>query len=98
MTSELTVQKTDPSLLLLTNAAFITLFLFFIDEGYYNFNWMTNWGAWLVFSIYTIVLFLIQVGISKLIEIKVQSAKKVALGIISTTSLGILLLSILLAI
>lgn len=32
--------------------------LFFIDEGYYNFNWMKSIGSWLVFTIYTVVLFL----------------------------------------
>jgi len=96
MTSELTIQKTNTPLLLLANSVFITIFLFFIDEGYYNFKWMTNWGAWLVFSIYTVVLFLTQVGISRLIEIQVNSSKKVAFGMIFTTSLGVLILSILL--
>ncbi|MGB0806603.1 MAG: hypothetical protein ACPGRC_07925 [Salibacteraceae bacterium] len=42
----------------------ITLFvvnaLFFIDEGYYSFYWMLNWGNWVVFIIYFGVLYVIQ--------------------------------------
>lgn len=41
----------------LTIAVIITLFLFYIDEGYYNFNWMLDFGNWFVFVIYVSVLF-----------------------------------------
>lgn len=27
-------------------------FLFFVDEGYYDFRWMSKWGNWIVFFIY----------------------------------------------
>lgn len=30
----------------------IILFLFYIDEGYYNFNWMKQTGNWIVFVLY----------------------------------------------
>lgn len=33
-------------------AVLVTLYLFYIDEGYYNFNWMANAGNWLAFVVY----------------------------------------------
>jgi hypothetical protein len=93
MTTNITAQNKDTSLLLLGNSAFITLFFFFIDEGYYNFNWMTNIGAWFIFALFTVVLFFIQVGISKLVGFKIQSSRKVAVGIIAATSFGVLALA-----
>ncbi|WP_313807471.1 hypothetical protein [Flavobacterium sp.] len=45
------------------NAFLIAQFLFFIDEGYYDFRWMKDIGNWIVFFIYfgilTAVLFLL---------------------------------------
>lgn len=38
----------------------LTSFLFFIDEGYYDFRWMLDPGNWIVFIIYCMVLFAIQ--------------------------------------
>ncbi|MEO8150001.1 MAG: hypothetical protein ABI723_20350 [Bacteroidia bacterium] len=38
----------------------VTLFLFFIDEGYYNFNWMDDAGNWFAFLIYVFLLFTAQ--------------------------------------
>lgn len=35
----------------------LTLFLFFIDEGYYNFNWMSKAGNWMAFLIYVSLFF-----------------------------------------
>lgn len=35
----------------------ITQFLFFIDEGYYDFRWMKSFGNWIVFFIYAGFLF-----------------------------------------
>jgi uncharacterized membrane protein len=37
--------------------------LFFIDEGFYNFYWMLNWGNWLAFILYFTVLYSIQVAL-----------------------------------
>lgn len=52
------------------NSFLITQFFFFIDEGNYNFKWMTNIGNWLIFSVYLIlitgILFLINVGLGKI--------------------------------
>lgn len=35
----------------------IVLFLFYIDEGYYDFRWMLEWGNWVVFIIYLMIVF-----------------------------------------
>ena len=43
--------------LFLITSIVLVLFLFFIDEGYYNFNWMKSFGSWIVFTIYAVVLF-----------------------------------------
>ncbi len=45
---------------LLLYAILITLFLFYIDEGYYNFNWMKERGAWIIFSIYVLLIYGLQ--------------------------------------
>jgi hypothetical protein len=41
-------------------SALLTLFLFYIDEGYYSFRWMLEPGAWIVFGIYTLLFFTCQ--------------------------------------
>ena len=41
----------------LISSLIITCILFFIDEGYYNFNWVLQWGNWLAFGIYATLLF-----------------------------------------
>ncbi|MBX7204368.1 MAG: hypothetical protein K1X81_02985 [Bacteroidia bacterium] len=41
-------------------ASVITAFLFFIDERAFNFNWMLNFGNWILFVIYVLVLTFIQ--------------------------------------
>ena len=35
----------------------IVMFLFYIDEGYYDFRWMLEWGNWVVFIIYLMIVF-----------------------------------------
>lgn len=44
---------------LITSIA-VTVLLFFIDEGYYNFNWMADFGNWVAFAIYVLGLFVFQ--------------------------------------
>lgn len=41
----------------------VSFFLFFLDEGYYNLQWMTRFWNWPIFFIYVLVLFLSQVAI-----------------------------------
>lgn len=35
----------------------LVLFLFYIDEGWYSFRWMLNWGNWIVFVIYLVAIY-----------------------------------------
>ena len=44
-----------------SGAVFMISFLFFIDEGYYNFNWMSEGFSWLIFAFYAIPVFFLQV-------------------------------------
>lgn len=41
-------------------AIVLTNILFFIDEGYYSFVWMTQPGNWFVFSLYVGIIVLFQ--------------------------------------
>lgn len=38
-------------------AYLFTVILVFIDEGAYNFNWIYNWGNWVVYFIYVLGIF-----------------------------------------
>jgi len=38
-------------------ALVITLFLFYIDEGFYDFRWMQNIGNWIVFLFYIAAIY-----------------------------------------
>ena len=48
------------SYLFLIISVVASLFLFYIDEGYYNFQWMKSWGNWIVLIIYAGIIFLVQ--------------------------------------
>ena len=50
----------------------VVLFLFFIDEGYYNFNWMADLGNWVAFVIYFTTILLAQVALRALLFRKVS--------------------------
>ena len=63
----------------------VTLFLFYIDEGFYNFQWMKSWGNWVVFVIYAGVIFLVQQILSlifrKIFKIKGRNHLVTAIGV-----------------
>ena len=69
----------DNLLIPFASAFVITAFLFFIDEGYYDFRWVMNWGNWIVFVIYVIILFPIQWLISHFLFRKYQGIQKALL-------------------
>lgn len=52
---------------LLVSSLMITTVLFYLDEGYYNFNWMGNPGNWMMFILYSGIFFSCQVLVSKFI-------------------------------
>lgn len=61
------------------SAVLITMILFFIDEGYYDFRWMLSWGNWIVFGIYIILLFPVQWLISRFLFVNFIGWKKALL-------------------
>jgi hypothetical protein len=67
-TNTLTIPK-KPSLFLinLLIAFVVTTILFFIDDGYYNFNWTLHLSNWVFFVIYIVSIFLGQTLTEKFI-------------------------------
>jgi len=57
-------------------ATALTLFLFYIDEGYYNFKWMLDAGSWVVYFLYVVVLF----GLFSLVTFSFNSIRKFVVG------------------
>ena len=53
--------------ILLINAVIITCYLFYLDEGNFNFKWMLNIGSWIVFIPYAAVFFFSQFIVSKFV-------------------------------
>jgi len=74
--------------ILSTSAILITLFLFFIDEGNYNFAWVKEPFAWVIFMIYAIPIFLGQVFVSRYIP-KKNPRKKLVLSVLIGSVIGI---------
>lgn len=74
----------DTSVYLFT-AVILTLFLGYIDEGYYNFEWMTEWENWIAFVIYTSVFFLAQLGFSlltaKILPVQIRRILSLLIGL-----------------
>lgn len=55
-----TDRRTNPFLIYLVTSVLITMSLFYIDEGFYDFRWMASIGNWFVFVIYASVIFAFQ--------------------------------------
>ena len=70
----------------------IVMFLFFIDEGYYNMKWMLDGGAWIVFLIYTVLLLPVQLGISEFIFRRATGSRKYRLMLLVAMPATILIL------
>jgi hypothetical protein len=75
-------------------ALLIVLFLFFIDEGYYDFRWMREWGNWFVFGIYLLIFFPLQWVLSRFLLRQVKGWKKVIAMICISIPLTLGLLSL----
>jgi len=70
----------------------IVMFLFFIDEGYYNMKWMLDGGAWFVFFLYTVLLLPVQLGISEFIFRRATGSRKYRLMLLVAMPATILIL------
>jgi putative effector of murein hydrolase len=84
--------KSNGILAMVISTLLITLFLFYIDEGYYDFRWMNEPGNWLAFLIYATVIFLGQLLFFKVLFRNYQGGAKTILSIICGSILGIFLL------
>jgi len=80
----------------LINTLFITNILFFIDEGYNDFRWMSNVGNWIIFIVYVLIIFGIQTLLSQVILRRFISQNKRIISILIGTIIGIALLTIIL--
>ncbi len=75
---------------LLLSAILITALLFFIDEGYYNFDWILSAGAWLVFIMYVIPIFAIQLALNFWVFKKIKGLKRMGLSLVFGTIVGLI--------
>lgn len=73
----------------LTLSVLVTLFLFYIDEGYYNFKWMLNLGNWFIFMLYVGILFSAQMLVIKAIMYKNNNPMLMAIRYTLGIALGI---------
>ena len=78
-------------LILAINAMAITLFLFFIDEGYYNFNWAQEPFAWVIFLMYVVPICICQVLVYTFLLQTFQRVKRIVLASILGTIFGLLI-------
>lgn len=69
----------------------ITQFLFFIDEGYYDFRWMKSVGNWLVFFIYFLIIAAFQLVVFLILQ-KYKPSKAVLISVIFGTVAALFLL------
>lgn len=88
----LPLRKTEDLISPLISAIFIVMFLFFIDEGYYDFRWMKEPGNWVVFVVYMLIFFPVQWGISHFVFHKLNGWKKTAAMVGISLPLSLLLL------
>ncbi len=56
-TENLELQRKYDMLIPFLSALVIVLFLSYIDEGYYDFRWMSDPGSWVAFGMYIAVFF-----------------------------------------
>ena len=91
----LTISKTSNSFLINCIVALVvTTILFFIDDGYYNFNWTLHLSNWVFFVIYMVSIFLAQTLTEKFILKKYSGKNKTILTSLIGVPLGIALLFI----
>lgn len=82
----------NPLLTLIISALVITNVLFFIDEGYYDFRWMANISNWIIFTVYSILIFASQYFIYRVVLMNYKSNGKAGLSILGGTTLFIVAL------
>ena len=53
---EIQLHNNKIHVVIIVSAIVATFFLFYIDEGYYDFRWMRDIGNWFVFLLYVCIL------------------------------------------
>ena len=74
------------------SAAAATIFLFYIDEGAYNFRWMAHAGNWIPFVFYTGILLGIQLFVSEVVLIFFNGRVKTVASVLMSVILVILMM------
>ena len=80
MTSKITFLNNGISVLAISSVI-IVLFLFYIDEGFYNFRWMLNIGNWIAFSIYFTVIYFFQLLVYLLLPKKLENQSRIFISL-----------------
>jgi hypothetical protein len=79
--------------------AFVALvcmaYLFYLDEGFFNWNWMKEPLHWFLLVVYAVPLFLLQEFSSSLLSKKLQGVSKIMVAVFFGGSLGLLMAVIL---
>ena len=75
------VRKWGNPLVFLASSILLTLFLFFIDEGNYSFNWIGSFYALIIAFIYALPMFLFQFLIFKSLSEKFSPKEKYLISI-----------------
>ncbi|MBD77740.1 MAG: hypothetical protein CL840_02210 [Crocinitomicaceae bacterium] len=83
-------QGKENIVILVLSALLITIFLFFIDEGYYNFKWMANVGNWIPFVVYAVAILAGQLLVSKFLLRNFKGSAKTPISIIGGAIIGVL--------
>lgn len=61
--------KVNNAIIFLIISAVLTLYMFYLDEGYFSFQWMKSFGNWIIYFVYVAIIFLIQFGIGSLVSL-----------------------------
>jgi len=83
------LSKHKELLILVGSSILITLFLFFMDEGNYSFNWAMEPFVWIIFLIYMVPIFLGQLVMSRVVLRKISQTRKLILSILIGSVIGI---------
>lgn len=85
-------RKHGDIIMYLSSSVIVTMFLFYIDEGYYSFQWMTSFGAWIVFLTYTFVFWFTRLGVDVFILKKLAFRIRRIFTLIFGLSIGMIFL------
>ncbi len=73
-----------PLVMYLFTTIIITMSLFYVDEGFYNFNWMQSAGNWVTFFIYGTSIFigqlLVFLFVTRILKLRNSNLVSVLLG------------------